>query len=327
MTVVVTGASGHIGSNLVRLLIERGRTVRAVDVRPGPSLAGLDLEYVEADVLDSESLLRAFAGVDVVFHLAARISIAGDPDGRVWATNVMGVRNAAETALRTGVRRFVHCSSVHAFDLAAARGSAVDETSPPAIRPGLPVYDRSKAAGESELRAVVARGLDAVVVNPTGVTGPCDFEPSRMGRFFRALRQRRLPALVEGGFDWVDVRDVALALAGAADRGRTGEGYLVPGHRASTRELAVLAHEVAGVPVPRPTVPLALARAWARAASVVAAPTLSSLFTVESLHALASDPHVNGRRAELELGHRPRPLSDTIGDLYRWFDDPSDAHG
>jgi dihydroflavonol-4-reductase len=325
VTVVVTGASGHLGSNLARLLVERGRTVRAVDVRRGSSLAGLDLEYVEADVLDPGSLQRAFAGVDAVFHLAARISISGDPDGRVWATNVVGVRNVAEAALGTGVRRLVHCSSVHAFDLEAARGTAVDEASPRALRPGLPVYDRSKAAGESELRAVVARGLDAVVVNPTGVIGPLDFEPSRMGRFFRALREGRLPALVDGAFDWVDVRDVALALAAAADRGRTGEGYLVPGHRASVRELAVLASHAAGMPVPGRTVPLAVARAWARARSAVAAPTPSSLFTVESLHALASDPLVNGRLAAVELDHRPRPLGDTIRDLYRWFDEQGRA--
>lgn len=325
MTVVVTGAAGHLGSNLARLLIGRGQRVRAVDLRPAPSLAGLDVEFAQADVLDPSSLRGVFAGADVVFHLAARISIAGDPDGRVWATNVTGVRNVAEAALEMGVRRLVHCSSVHAFDLAAARGGVVDEASPRSLRPGLPVYDRSKAAGETELRAVVARGLDAVVVNPTGVIGPCDFEPSRMGRFFQALRRRSLPALVAGAFDWVDVRDVALTLAAASEHGRTGESYLIPGQHATMRELALLAHEAAGAPVPGWTVPMAVARGWAWTRSAVSAPTASSLFTAESLHALASDPQVSGARARQELGHDPRPLRDTIGDLYRWFDDRSTA--
>lgn len=170
---VVTGACGHLGNNLVRRLLAEGRRVRAVDLAPSRSLEDLDVEFVSADVLDADSMRKAFARAEVVYHLAARISISGDPSGEVWVTNVRGVRNAAEAALACGVQRLVHCSSVHAFDLERCTGGIVDESSPRSVRPGLPAYDRSKAAGEAELRRVVSRGLGAVVVNPTGVIGPC----------------------------------------------------------------------------------------------------------------------------------------------------------
>jgi dihydroflavonol-4-reductase len=316
---VVTGAGGHLGGNLVRHLTASGQPVRAVDLRKSQALEGLDVEWCQADLRDRASATRALAGADVVYHLAAVISIVGDPAGRVWSTNVDAVANVAEAALRSGARRMVHCSSVHAFDI--ERGGSVDEESPRAIRPGLPVYDRSKAAGEARLQEVIERGLDAVIINPTGLIGPHDFEPSRMGHFFLALRRRRLRAVVDGAFDFVDVRDVAAALAGACARGRRGVSYLVPGHRLSLRDLGRLAARVTGTPAPRVVVPMALARFGARAVSGFRGHAGSSrLLTPEGLHALRARFSVVSRRAEVELDHHPRPIEETLTDLYRWFD-------
>ena len=156
-----------------------------------------------------------------------------------------GCAVVAEAALNAGVRRMVHCSSVHAFDLKRSMGTVVDESSP-RVASNAPAYDRSKAAGENEIRRFVSRGLDAVCINPTGIIGPRDNTPSRMGTVLRAVWRRRLPAIVDGGFDWVDVRDVVLALRSAANRGRTGESYLIPGHRLSIRALAELAGRCSG---------------------------------------------------------------------------------
>jgi len=256
MKFIVTGASGHLGANVVRALIATGETVRAVDVRPGAALAGLDVEFMKGDVLEPAMLESAFVGADFVLHLAARISTAGDPDGSVRRVNVDGVRNVAEAALRAGVRRVVHCSSLHAFDVGATRGP-VRENSPRASAAALPAYDRSKAAGEDELRRVIDRGLDAVIVNPSGIVGPVDPEPSRLGRVLLAMFRGRMPIAVRGAFDWVDVRDVSAALLAAAERGRTGENYLLGGHRASVAELGRVAAEVAGRRPPRVVAPLA----------------------------------------------------------------------
>ena len=321
MLTVVTGASGFLGGALVRALLAEERQVRAVDLRRGPGLAGLDVEWMPADVLDISSLEASFQGAEIVFHLAAVISVTGDPTGQVWAVNVDGPRNVAEAALHAGVHRLVHCSSVHAYDLEAGE-HRVTETSPRATAAGLPVYDRSKAAGEAALRQMIDQGLDAVIVNPTGVVGPYDFAPSRMGSVFLALFRRRLPALIDGGFDWVDVRDVASSMLAAEAQGRRGENYLLPGHHLSLPELAAVAEQVSGVPKPTFSVPMRFARLWSPLADMVSRRSANPLwYTTESLHALRFDPAVSGAKAQAELGHRPRPFDDTARDIHHWFTD------
>jgi len=321
MTTVVTGASGFLGSVLVRMLLDAGEEVRAVDRRWGPALAGLDVEMVEADVLDPPALVAALEGATKVFHLAAVISIEGDPHGRVWAVNVEGVRNVARAALEAGVRRLVHCSSVHAFDL--ERSPLITEKSPPAVAEHLPVYDRSKAAGEAALRSVVAEGLDAVIINPTGILGPYDVEPSRMGGVLLSLFQGGMPVLVDGGFDWVDVRDVAAGAIAAVEHGRTGENYLLAGHHVTMPQIATLAGAVAGVPRRPLTLPLGIARAAATMDRLLPG-DLARWFTPDALHALRFSPPVSAEKATAELGYRVRPFETTIEDTYRWFRDHGD---
>jgi len=315
---VVTGGSGYVGTNLVLALRAAGRPVRVVDLRAPGGPADPGVTWIRADVRDRAAMRQAFAGADIGYHLAAVISLVGGLGGRVASVNVDGVRTVAEMAREAGVRRLVHCSSVHAFNAGAPDGW-IDERSPRADDPRLPAYDRSKAAGEAALRAVVARGLDAVVVNPTGILGPLDEAPSRIGAGLYALWRRRLPATVAGGFDWVDVRDVVLGLLAAEARGRTGESYLLPGHRCSVHDLLVLAAGVGGVPVPRalplwslrPVAPLATAvgRYWPH----------PMLPTADMLHTLRTFPHVDGAKAATELGYRPRPLAETVRDLYESF--------
>lgn len=301
----------------MRRLLEEGRHVRAVDMRRGAGLEQLDVEFVEASVLDPRAMEQAVRGAAVVYHLAAIISVVGDPTGRVWATNVDGVRHTAEAALRAGVARLVHCSSIHAYD--ATGVAVVDEGSPRAEKRRLPVYDRSKAAGEAELRRIIATGLDAVICNPTGVIGPGDHARSRMNTVLSAMFEGRLPALVEGGFDWVDVRDVVTSLLAAERRGRSGENYLLPGHRLTLEELADVAETVTGVRRPSLTVPLWLARVFGPLGAAMSRRNGSPLwFTRETLHALESCPRVSGAKAAAELGHHPRPIEDTVRDLAAW---------
>lgn len=320
MRFVVTGASGHLGVNVVRALVAAGEPVRAVDVRAGAGLAGIDAEFVQGDILDPAALKDAFAGAEFVLHLAAKISIAGDPDGSVRRVNVDGIRTVAEAALAAGVRRLVHCSSLHAYDVGAI-GGPVRENGLRATDSRLPAYDRSKADGEDELRRVIDRGLDAAILNPSGMFGPVDPEPSRLGRALLAMFRGRMPITVAGAFDWVDVRDVAAALIAAAERARPGENYLVGGHRASMAELGRLAAAVSGRRPPRFTAPLAPVKLAAVAAVRVAGPRRAGrlLLTPESLHALETDPVVDHSKAAAELGYRPRPLAETVADLHASF--------
>lgn len=326
---VVTGASGHVGANLVRELLARGRRVRALVHRDTRALSGLPVERAEGDVLDTTSLDRAMRGAHTVFHLAAVISISGDPAGSVKRVNVTGAGNAAAAARRAGVERYVHCSSIHAFDLYRGAGG-IDETSPRSTRPGAFSYDGSKYQGELAVRGEIDQGLLAVIVNPTAVMGPCDWGPSRMGRVLLDLYHRRLPSLVDGAFDFVDARDVVASMLAAEHQGRVGESYLLGGHHHTVAELGAMASAVTGVKCPAFTVPRWLAKigvpfALARGRLAGREP----LFTFESLDTLGLVRAIDTSKARAELGHDPRPLEDTVRDAYRWFADegilPADA--
>lgn len=320
MTVVVTGASGHLGINLVQALARNGVPTRVLVHRNSAPLEEMDVDIAHGDVLDLDSLRSAFAGAELVYHLAGAISISGDPHGAVRAVNVTGADNVARTALRCGVRRLVHCSSIHAFDM--RRQAPITESSPrvtddPRVHRA---YDRSKAEGEKRVREVIDQGLDAVIIHPTGVIGPSDHEPSRMGRFFLRLYRGTLPGLVAGAFDFVDVRDVANGMIVAADQGRTAESYLLSGHDIEIPELASMAASITGRKPPRLTVPGLVARLGTPLMSAVAAMSRSEpLYTKESLATLREAPKVDSTKAVSELGFAARPIEETVADIYRWF--------
>jgi dihydroflavonol-4-reductase len=320
MKVLVTGASGHVGGNLVRALLARGDQVRVTVHGDERALDGLAVERVAADTRDARQVRAAVDGCEVVYHAAAIISIDGGRGGLVEATNVQGPRNVAEACLDAGVKRLVHVSSIHAL-AQEPRDTPIDETRPWAYEAstGVPAYDASKGRGEREVLAVVKRGLDATLVNPGGIIGPFDFKPSRMGRVILDIATRRLPALVPGGFIWVDVRDVVAGMLAAAERGRAGERYLLTGEWAAVREVANLVREATGVKLPG-TSPMWAARlgapffqAWGRLRRQ------EPLYTGESLRALRWNPKVSHEKAARELGFAPRPLRDTVFDSVAWF--------
>lgn len=319
MRAVITGASGFLGAHLARTLKDRGVEVRAADRSRGPALDDVDVEFVEIDVLDPASLRAAFEGQDRVFHLAAIISIVGDPTGEVWRVNVHGPRNAATVAFECGVGRFVHCSSVHSFDLERC-GPSLDESGLPTTHPDAPAYDRSKRAGEEAVRLVVQKGLDAVVVNPTGIIGPDDRGPSRMGETVLQFMTRKIPVGITGQFDFVDVRDVVEGLIAAGDRGRTGENYLLSGSRLSIRELGMLVERYSGVPVPPLSIPLRLVTPLAPLVMQIEQRTKKPIFTPDAMHALKYSPVVSHYRAATDLGYRSRPIHETVRDTVAWFE-------
>ncbi len=323
MRAVVTGAAGFVGQNLVQQLRAEDVNVRTVDVRPLNSAHAEGVEHTQADVRDQAALESAFVGADIVYHLAAKITLfARDP--AAWETNVGGARAVARAAHEQGVQRFVHCSSVHAFDLDRSR-THLDEESPRSTSDERPVYDRSKAAGEAEVRKVIDAGLDAVIVNPTGIFGPIDVGPSRVNRVLRLAARGRVPFVVGGGFDFVDVRDVVVGIIAAARVGRTGESYLLTGHRVTALELAQRAARAAGHRGPRFALSLRLVLPLARVGERVGRMFGSDAFTRASVSTLAENPLVDGSKAARELGYAPRSLDDTIEDLVRSFGDNARA--
>jgi dihydroflavonol-4-reductase len=323
MTVVVTGASGHLGANLVRTLLERGEQVRVLLHRSSSALADIEdrIERIDGSVCDPASLGPAFANADRVYHLAGVISLDGDPDGRVYRVNVEGTRNVARACLEQGVGRLVHVSSVHAFDM-DPRDEVLDERRRQVgDSPRHSAYDRSKALSERAVREAVEAGLDAVIVNPTGVLGPVDFGPSRLGQLIGDLAGGKLPALLDGGFDFVDVRDVADGTIAAAERGCVGENYILGNAWYSLRELAERIAAAGGRRPPRLSAPIWAARLGVPASRIVAKLTGSEpLFTRESIDVLDSHRSISSRKARTQLGYSPRPIDRTIADTLAWFD-------
>jgi len=320
MTVVVTGASGHIGGNLVRRLLDKGRPVRAVVHKDTRALEGLDVERVSASLQDGESLKRAFDGAEVVYHLAARIVISAANEDEVYAVNVKGVRNVVEACEQAGVRRLVHFSSIHALAQKPV-DEPLDESRPLADSGPCLLYDRTKALGQKEVLAGVQRGLDAVIINCGAVLGRNDFKPSHQGEMLLGLYHRSIPALVPGGYTWVDVRDVVDGALAAEEKGKTGESYLLTGEWLSMLELSELVAEVTGAKTPRMVFPMFLAKigapfvtGWARLRKQ------RPLFTSESLSVLSGNTRMSHAKAARELGFNPRPLRETIEDTFAWFE-------
>jgi dihydroflavonol-4-reductase len=320
MTVVVTGAAGHIGGTLVRALLDYGEPVRALVHQDRRALLDLDVETVQGDVRDPDSLHRAFDGVHLVFHAAGYISLLLSEWRQLHAVNVLGTQNVVQACLACKVDRLVHFSSIHAL-AQAPLDLPVDELRP-LVGPAHPIpYDRSKADAERQVLRGLAEGLDAVILNPTGIIGPHDYRVSRMGHALLALAQGRLPGLVQGGFDWVDVRDVAEGAVRAAEVGTTGARYLLSGHWVSLRDLAAMAGKITGRHAPLLVCPMSLAKRVAPLATLLPQRSrMRTLFTPVALDALCGNRTVSHARATQELGYHPRSFADTLLDTLTWFE-------
>lgn len=320
MITAVTGATGHIGANLIRALTKDQRQVRGLVHNSRRGTEGLEMEIVQADICDPASLERAFTGVDVVYHLAATISLSMNDWPTVEAINVIGTRNVVEACFKCNVRRLVYFSSIHSM-VQTPLNIPVDERRPLVDGFDCPPYDRSKAAAEREVREGIEQGLDSIILNPTAVLGPYDHQLSYLGETLLILAQGKLPALIEGGFDWVDVRDVANAAIRAEKDAPLGAKYILSGKWASVKELAALTESILGTPAPRITVPAWMARAGAPAMTLYNQLTGNrQLYSSVSIKAICEcNKHISHERATRELGYQPRPLRDTLVDTFRWF--------
>jgi dihydroflavonol-4-reductase len=319
MTVLITGASGHIGANLVRALIAKGETTRCLVHVNTKAIEGLKTEQVAGDVCDVASLCRAFEGIDTVYHLAGHISLSMDGWEDLEKTNITGTRNVVEACLKTDVRRLVHFSSIHAFQREPL-SHPVDETNPLVSSPKNPPYDRSKAGGTREIRKGLEKGLDAVIIHPTAVIGPYDFQPSYLGEAILMMARGKLPALVPGGYDWVDARDIALGTIAAAEKAPKGSAYLLGGQWVSLCDMANLIGDLVGNETSKFVCPLWLANTGAVFFKVMSKLTgKQPLYTAMSLRALQDNRSVSHEKATRELGYQTRPFRDTLEDTLRWF--------
>jgi dihydroflavonol-4-reductase len=318
--ILVTGAAGHIGNVLVRQLIKGGSRVRAL-VLPGEdtrALKGLNVELVTGDVLDMTSLMKAMQGVDYVFHLAGIISIMPGRDELVRKVNIQGTKNILKAARQSGVKRVLYTSSIHA--LSRNCEGVIDERVP--FDPNNPEgeYDRSKAEASLAVQEAVRKGQDAVIVCPTGVIGPFDFRGSEMGELLRGFMQKKPHVLIEGAYDFVDVRDVARGMILAVEKGRSGEVYILSGEQIRINRLKDLVQKVMGFATATIMIPLSIARLAAKVGPLYYRLTRQTpKFTTYSLDTVCGNSVISHAKASRELGYRARPLLKSVSDTIRWW--------
>lgn len=319
--IVVTGGTGHIGNVLVRRLIEQGKEVKIFTL-PSESLKsvkGLDVEIVKGDVRDIDSLISAFEGAEVVYHLAGIISILPDKNGLLYDVNVNGTRNVVNACIKTGVKRLIYTSSVHALK-EPPKGTIIDENckfEPQHSRGG---YDETKALASLEVLKGIKKGLEAVIVCPSGIIGPYDYHISQMGTLFIYYMNGSMKAYLDGAYDFVDVRDVAEGLILACEHGKSGETYILSGERIKVPELMKYLEKITGVKAPSFKAPFWLLKVSCKLTPLYYRFTKDKpLFTSYSIEVLNSNSEISYNKARNELGFSPRPVKESIKDSVEWF--------
>jgi dihydroflavonol-4-reductase len=330
MKTLITGATGFVGSAVLRALLNAGQEVRAL-VRRGSdrrNLQGLDVELIEGDLTDVGSLKQAVKGCGSLYHVAADYRLwIPDPE-RMYRINVEGTRNLLLHAAEAGTERIVYTSSVAALGL-TSDGSPADEDTP--IHPGDKIghYKKSKYQAEQAVLGLVReQGVPAIIVNPSTPIGPRDIKPTPTGRIILDTLNGRMPAYVDTGLNIAHVDDVAAGHLLAYAKGKAGERYILGGEDMSLREILAIACAVAGLRAPRIRLPhnLILPIAWLmeRWAGVTGKEPMA---TVDAVRMSKRNMYFSSRKARELLDYRSRPAAEAIADAAYWFNDNGYCRG
>lgn len=322
MRSLVTGATGFVGSAVLRLLINAGHEVRAL-ARPGSdrrNLAGLDIDILEGDLTDRDSLARAVAGCNYLFHVAADYRLwIPEPDS-IYRINVAGTEDLIRSAVKAGVEKIVYTSSVATLGLNQDRTPA-DEETPVSLDDMVGHYKRSKYLAEQKvLELIEAAGAPVVIVNPSTPVGPRDIKPTPTGRIFVDTLRGRMPAYVDTGLNLVHVDDVAAGHLLALERGQIGERYILGGENMPLREILTQICAIAGRTPPRIRIPhdailpvAWMSECWARLSGT------TPIATVDEIRMAKKYMYFSSNKAVEKLGYQPRPAREGIEAAINWF--------
>ncbi|HEY1363912.1 MAG TPA: hopanoid-associated sugar epimerase [Xanthobacteraceae bacterium] len=322
--VLITGASGFVGSAVARALVRRGYAVRAL-IRPSSRtghIAGLGLDFCEGDLRDRAAVSAAVAGMRYVFHVAADYRLWAKDPGELFATNVEGTRIVMREALGAGVECVVYTSSVATLRLPADGGPA-DETSLASEHEGIGAYKKSKIAAERLVEKMVERErMPAVIVNPSTPVGPCDVRPTPTGRIIVEAARGRIPAFVDTGLNLVHVDDVAEGHLAALEQGKIGTRYILGGSDVSMQQMLADIAALVGRRPPRIRLPHWSVLPVAYAAEAIARLDGREPFaTVAGVRMARHRMYFSSARAQRELAFRARPYRLGLEDAVRWFRD------
>ena len=318
---LITGSSGHVGSNFIRELSKQDYKIRCIDF-DGDHRAyeGYDVEVIKGDITNKESLQPVFKNVDIVFHTAALINLDRRYEKQIRQVNVDGTRNVCEAAVKAEVKKLIHFSSVDAFyrfpieePLLESR-SLIDD-------PNAVPYDLSKADGQKIVLEFCEKGLDASIIHPTSIVGPNDFKPGLPMQEMVNLANGKRKLLPNWGYNFVDVRDLCITAISAVKLGKKGQNYIVGGEYHLYSYIAELMKQQLGRTVLLATIPnfvsyLGLPYEYIKSL-ITGKPRV---LTVDTLHTgKTGNKVVPSTLAREELGHNPRPLEETIYDMVSFF--------
>ena len=320
-TALITGSSGHVGSNLVRKLSELDYKIRCIDF-DGDHRAyeGYDVEIIKGDITEKESLYDIFEGVDVVFHTAALINLDRRYRDAIELVNIEGTRNVCEVALEKGIKKLVHFSSVDAFYRFPIDEPLLEDRKLIDDPSGMP-YDYSKAEGQRIVLEFCKKGLDASIIHHTSIVGPNDFKPGLPMQEMVNLANGKRKLLPKWGYNFVDVRDLSTTAISASSKGRAGQNYIVGGEYHMYSYIAELMKNQLGRTVLMGTIPNFVAYLGLPYEYIKSLATgKPRVLTVDTLHTgKTGNKVVPSTLAREELGHNPRPLEETIHDMVSFF--------
>lgn len=319
--ILVTGAAGHIGNVLVRELVRRGHTVKALAL-PGEDLSPLSdskPEIIEGNILDYPTLKSAMTGVEVVFHLASLVAIVPEQFEQMRKVNIEGTANVIRACSENGVKRLIYTSSIHAYGHPDPK-LVIDESLPFDSNFDCNSYDQTKAEASRLVKEAAQAGLNAVILAPTGVIGPHDYKRSEMGGMTCYWMKNSPTVSMAGAYDFVDVRDVVEAHINAIERGEAGEAYILSGHRVTVKEYRKLVQKAANARSWEIYVPLKLARFFAPMAELFYRLTKTRpSFTRYAIDTLLSNSVISRKKAVKVLGYKVRPMAETVRDTVWWW--------
>jgi dihydroflavonol-4-reductase len=323
MTTLVTGATGFLGSAVVRALLNRGESVRVL-VRPNNNrrnIDGLDVELAEGDLNDADSLREAVRGCRALYHTAADYRLWVRNPREIYATNVTATRQLLRLASEAGAERIVYTSSVATLGREPS-GQPADEQTPVSIDDMTGHYKRSKFLAEEDVNRMVREdGMPVVIVNPSTIIGPRDIRPTPTGRVVEEAARGKIPAFVDTGLNVVHVDDVAAGHMQAFERGRIGERYVLGGEDMMLREILAEIAALTGRRPPRIRLPRGAVLPVAYLAEFAARVRRSSqepLITVDGLKMSKSRMFFSSEKARQALGYSPRPAREALADAVAW---------
>lgn len=323
MTTLVTGATGFVGSAVVRQLLNAGHSVRVM-VRTQSALSNiknLDVDIVEGDLAQPDTLQQAVHGCEVLFHVAADYRLWARDSNVLYRVNVDGTKHLMLAAVNAGVSKIVYTSSVATLGL-NSNGTPSDENTPVSIINMTGHYKRSKYLAEQVVRRMIdEQKLPAIIVNPSTPVGPRDIKPTPTGRMVLDATCGRMPAYVDTGLNVVHVDDVAQGHLLALQRGEIGERYILGGFDMSLQQILVVVSEITGRPAPKIKLPhnLVLPIAYISEAWAWLARGAEPRATVDGVRMSKKQMYFSSEKAKQALGYTPRPARDALEDAVAWF--------